>query len=118
MIKKILSILVSALSFSYVCPILAASCGQALPSNDPGFCSSFKEIAQCHCTSSGYPQAMCSDMNQLYSRMVAVYGSQEKACRYQTDTSFQACMDDWNCYRIGGTNSLGQECSSTGKACQ
>ena len=93
------------------------NCPQALPTADAGFCASFKSVAQCHCTSSGLPAGMCRDMNSIYSRMVSIFGSQQKACEYQKDTTTQTCMDDWNCYRMGGKDSLGRLCSSNGNRC-
>jgi len=57
-------------------------------------------------------------MKVVYDRMINMFGSLKRACEYQRDTSVQNCMDDWNCYRFGGVNSLGGLCSSTGKACE
>ncbi len=93
------------------------ACGQATPTTDPNFCPTFKAVAQCHCVSSGLPAGMCQDMSLLYQRMVSMFGSIQKACEYQHDTSIQNCVNDWNCYRIGGTDSTGGLCSSTGRAC-
>lgn len=94
-----------------------AACDQALPTSSPNFCPSFKTVAICHCTSSGLPGFMCQDMNALYSRMISIFGSVQKACEYQKDVPARTCMDDWNCYRNGGKDSLGRLCSSTGRAC-
>ena len=96
----------------------AASCPQALPTNDAGFCPSFKSVAGCHCTSKGMPKGMCLDMNALYNRMISMFGTLERACQFQHDTSTQNCIDDWNCYRSGGKDSQGNICSGTGKSCQ
>ena len=95
-----------------------AACPSATSSNSPGFCSSFKLAAQCHCTSSGLPMGMCMDMKLLYSRMISTFGSVKRACEFQHDTSVQNCVDDWNCYRSGGKNSQNALCSSTGNVCE
>lgn len=94
----------------------AASCGQ-VDTTDPSFCTKFKAIAVCHCSAS-LPAGMCQDMNTLYSRMIAMFRTQQRACEYQKDTTAQDCMDAWNCYRQGGRNSRGGLCSATGNACQ
>lgn len=96
----------------------ATTCPQASPTNSPGFCSTFKSSAECHCTSKGMPKGMCADMNLLYNRMISMFGTLERACQFQHDTSTQNCIDDWNCYRVGGNDSQGQACSATGHACQ
>jgi hypothetical protein len=96
----------------------ASACEQALANTNPGFCSSFKSVAKCHCVELGLPKGMCDDMNALYGRMMFLFGnSLQKVCEYQHDTTTQTCIDDWNCYRLGGKNSQGALCSSTGKAC-
>jgi hypothetical protein len=95
----------------------ATACPQATPTNDPGFCSSFKIAAQCHCTASHLPSRMCMDMNLLYDRMLIIFQTVKKACEYQTDTSTQNCIDSWNCYRNGGYNSKNELCSGTGASC-
>lgn len=112
MIKKIA--ISSMLAFS----LSAYSCPSALPTDNVSFCSSFKSVATCYCTSSGLPSGMCQDMNQLYNRMVVVFGSLKKACDYQHYTTPQDCMNNWNCYRTGGVDSTGKQCSSTQRACQ
>lgn len=93
------------------------ACGKAVPTNDPKFCSSFKTVAICYCTAQGLPPMMCQDMNMLYARLVSVFGSLQKACEYQKETTTQDCMDNWKCYRSGGVDSQGRSCSSTQKAC-
>lgn len=95
-----------------------SSCPKAMDTNNPGFCASFKTAAICHCTSSGIPAGMCQDMKALYDRMIGLFGSMEKACRYQKDTTPQNCIDSWNCYRKGGKDSQGRACSSTGNPCK
>lgn len=104
--------------FIYFCSFSAFSCINALPTDNVNFCPSFKTAAVCYCTSSGLPGGMCQDMNTLYNRMLSVFGSLQKACEYQKYTSTQDCMDNWNCYRLGGVDSRGRRCSSTGMKCQ
>jgi len=94
-----------------------ASCPRAVPTNDSDFCASFKSVAVCHCTSSGIPAGMCTDMNALYSRMISLFGTLQRVCAYQRHTSTQDCIDNWTCYRQGGIDSQGRECSATQKAC-
>lgn len=93
------------------------ACPRAVPTDDPGFCASFKSVAICHCRDSGLPSGMCQDMNALYGRMMAVFGSLKKACDYQKHTTSQDCIDNWNCYRLGGVDSQGRLCSSDKRAC-
>lgn len=116
MIKKIVALCICFFSVSTFSAISA--CPSAVPSSDPGFCSSFKVAAQCHCTSSGLPMGMCTNMKTLYTRMISMFGSVQKACEFQHDTATQNCVDDWNCYLNGGTNSQNELCSSTGSACE
>lgn len=111
MIKKIFVVFISLFNVS------AFACLNALPTNDPNFCPSFKSVAICYCTSSGLPAGMCQDMNVLYNRMVSALGSLQKACEYQRYTSTQDCIDNWNCYRNGGVDSQARACSSTKQAC-
>lgn len=93
------------------------ACTNAVPTDNANFCASFRIAAPCYCAESGLPAGMCQDMTKLYERMIAAFGSLKKACEYQRYTSPQDCMDNWNCFRLGGTNSQGRLCSSTGKAC-
>lgn len=95
-----------------------AGCPNALPTNDVNFCSSFKYVATCYCTSSGLPGGMCKDMKALYNRMENVFGSLKKACEFQKYTTTQDCIDNWNCYLKGGVDSRKRSCSSTKKACE
>lgn len=112
--------MIKNLSVIFFCffSVLGFACPTALPTNHPNFCSSFKQVATCHCTNSGLPAGMCQNMNALYDRMIALFGSLKKACEYQKHTSAQNCIDNWNCYRLGGTDSQGRICSAVGKACQ
>ncbi len=95
----------------------AGSCPQALPADDIGFCKSFQAVAQCHCQSSGLPAKMCSNVSQVYQRMISTFGSIERACKYQKDTSYENCMQDWKCYLYGGNTNTHTLCNGTGKAC-
>jgi len=92
-------------------------CSYATPSSETTFCDSFKLAAECRCVASGLPKGMCSNMELLYSRMVSMFGSLERACQFQHDTSLEECMEDWQCYRYGGTNGHNEPCSGTGRAC-
>lgn len=98
--------------------VSAFACERAAPTTDKGFCASFKKVAICHCMKS-LPNSVCSNisMETLYNMMVARYGSMETACKKQSDTSQQDCIDNWNCYRKGGKNSHGGLCSATGNKC-
>lgn len=117
MIKKII-LVVGLLSSQMVFSSSSAmSCPRAQPSDSAGFCSSFKFAAQCHCKSSGLPAGMCSDMNLLYARMISVFGSLQRACEFQHDTSKADCMDSWSCYLHGGYNANQGLCNSTGAPC-
>lgn len=72
----------------------------------------------------GLPEKMCKDTKIVYQRMIAAFGSQEGACRWQEKngsperTTYQECMDDWNCYMKGGVDSKGALCNATGKPCE
>lgn len=96
----------------------ASSCQGAYPDYSDKFCHSFKKAAECYCTSAGVPRIMCTDMSLIYSRMLAIYGTVESACKHQKDTDYQTCLDDWHCYRSGGSDSKEQLCSGTGKSCE
>lgn len=107
-----------------ITPKSYAACKKADPVEFPSFCSTFKAVAACHCSGS-LPSGMCQDMKTIYSRMVSIFGSQQKACEYQWGDGkkdggvpVQECMDDWNCYRQGGTSSENKVCSGTGNACE
>lgn len=117
MIKKIMTSFVCIAAVTFF-STAQASCPIATATNSPAFCDSFKTAAQCHCTSSGLPRGMCTNMESLYNRMTSMLGSLRKACEYQHDTTTQNCIDSWNCYRHGGMNSQNELCSGTGSACQ
>lgn len=93
------------------------NCPHALPPHHQKFCRSFQDVAQCHCTSAGLPASMCKNMQSLHKRMTAIFDSQQKACAFQKDASMQACMESWNCYRLGGKDAKGRLCQASGKAC-
>ena len=95
----------------------AASCPQAVAFDDPGFCQSFQNVAQCHCQSSGLPARMCNNIQLVYKRMISTFGSIERACKYQKDTSYENCIQDWKCYLSGGSTADVHLCSGTGQAC-
>jgi hypothetical protein len=101
----------------YCMSSISLACSLAAPTNDVNFCSSFKTAATCYCTSSGLPSMMCQDMNALYSRMMLVFGTLQRACDFQKHTSAQNCLDNWNCYLHGGKDSQNRNCSGTGSAC-
>lgn len=110
--KNVLAIVFALFSISSF-----AACTNALPTNNPGFCASFKVAATCYCVAKGLPAGMCQDMKVLYNRMVGTFGTLDRACAYQNNTSKQECIDDWNCYLGGKTDSQGRACSGTGLAC-
>ncbi|MDP3561859.1 MAG: hypothetical protein Q8R83_06755 [Legionellaceae bacterium] len=109
--------LLSSVIFSLSLTVQAASCPSATRPSAPGFCSSFKIAAECHCISSGLPRGMCMNHELLYKRMITTFGSLQKACEFQHDISAQECIDDWNCFRFGGLTSSSELCSGTGAAC-
>lgn len=114
MIKRIILITSCMISVS---AYAISACPVATDTNTPQFCSTFKTAAICHCTSSGLPQGMCTDIKKIYDRMISMFGSLQRACEYQKDTTTQICIDDWNCYLHGGKDSKGRLCSGTGKPC-
>lgn len=96
------------------------NCKKASATNTAEFCSSFKDAAICHCTARGIPGPVCQmmGMSEIYRRMTGYYGSMEAACNAQTEVPPQECIDGWNCYRFGGTDSQGRLCSGTGSYCE
>lgn len=112
MIKKIIFImLVITFQISFACP-------QALPTDDEGFCPSFKVSALCYCTKSGLPKGFCNNVSSVHRRMISFFGSLEKACNHQTYTSAQTCIDNWTCYLNGGNDSNGRPCAGTANSCE
>jgi hypothetical protein len=102
---------------SLIHPAALAECPKAQETNAPGFCPSFKSVAQCQCEHRSPQRSICTDMNKVYKAMIDFAGTVERACAFQKDTPTQTCLDDWACYRNGGKDSLGRLCSSTGSRC-
>lgn len=100
----------SLVTFAGVCP-------QTQQYDTPQFCQEFENIARCHCANSGLPARMCQKVDLIYSRMISTFGTIEKACRFQKDTSTQNCIDAWQCYLKGGQLADGRLCNGTGNAC-
>ncbi|MDX2346348.1 MAG: hypothetical protein QNK11_05720 [Legionella sp.] len=95
-----------------------ASCPKATATDASDFCASFKVAAQCHCSASGaLPTAMCMNVKLLYQRLMATFGSIEKTCKFQRDTTTEDCIDSWHCYLKGGKNAQGKLCNATGRPC-
>ena len=93
------------------------SCATIGDFESSNFCQAFDEIAKCHCAQTGLPAKLCQNVSLIYSRMISTFGSIEKACRFQKDTSLKNCIDAWKCYREGGQLSNGKFCSGTGLPC-
>jgi len=117
MMKRSLVWLVIVSCSSSLMAFPRSNCSRALPDNDQGFCESFKSSAECHCEES-MPGFMCHNMDLLYRLMIGRYGSVQKACESQQEAPAQECIDGWNCYRMGGRDSLGRLCSGTGEVCK
>lgn len=94
------------------------ACTNALPTNHVDFCPSFKTAATCYCAASGIPAGLCQDMKMIFDRMISVFGSLQRACEFQKYTTPQDCINNWNCYRLGGVDSQGRWCSATKRSCQ
>lgn len=107
--KKILTLIFLTLSFSCFAstsPMLA--CAKSPSTTSPEFCKQFKAIASCHCQADGHlPASLCSDVSKIYDRMIAAFRTQDAACHWQEKngsperTSYDQCMKDWDCYRLG-----------------
>jgi len=93
------------------------SCATIGDFESPSFCQDFDQIAKCHCSQTGLPAKLCQNVSLIYSRMISTFGSIEKACRFQKDTTQENCIDAWKCYREGGQLSNGKFCSGSGIAC-
>lgn len=113
--RKILSAL--ALSFACTAAFAAGACPGAAATNDPSFCPTFETSARCHCVEHGLPSSACQDVHKVYTRMLALYQTVQRACASQHDTDLQTCIDDWTCYITGGVDSQGRSCSGTGNRC-
>lgn len=94
-----------------------AACPKATPTDTAQFCPTFRVAAQCHCTASGLPQVLCNNVRLLYQRLIVTFGTLEKTCAFQHDTTPEDCIDSWRCYLYGGKNSAGKLCSGTGRSC-
>ncbi len=105
------------LLFCVLSSSIFADCPRATATDLPAFCESFKVAAQCHCTSSGLPQVMCNNVRLLYQRLMVTFGSLEKTCAFQRDTTPEDCMDSWKCFLQGGRNAAGKLCNGTGRPC-
>ena len=123
MIKKLLVVLlvcfgICSFTFANELPEYSslASCPGATATNDPNFCASFTASAVCHCAAT-MPACKFYSVSKIYTLMLSKYGTLAAACGSQNDTTQQTCIDDWNCYLLGGTDSSGNVCSSTGQAC-
>lgn len=116
--KKIILFLMCLVSASSFAAAENVMCSRSVPTTDSNFCPSFAEATRCYCASH-LPSSMCKDVNAIYKRMIAVYGSLEHACAaHERQAPKQDCIDAWNCYRNGGRDSHGGLCSATGKSCQ
>ncbi len=120
--KRILALSALFLSVSCFSSTFPTYCDPAPPVTDSKFCAAFKASAQCHCQADGkLPEGMCLDMNVVYSRMIGKFHTQQEACDWQkmhgvpVTTESQECMDDWDCYRLGGDHH--GLCSGTGNKC-
>lgn len=96
---------------------LAQQCSSGPPIDNPGFCRGFEASAYCECEKRAKIKYFCQSLDQIYRGMLLTYGSLENACRAQSHTSTQKCIDGWRCYRNGGKDSNGHLCSGTGKPC-
>ncbi len=97
--------------------ISAAVCEPASETNAADFCNSFKKTASCYCVSAIGNNPVCNDPHKVYDLMMIRYKTQDRACAAQPNTSKQKCLDSWNCYRMGGVDSIGRPCSGTGARC-
>ncbi|MCR9191250.1 MAG: hypothetical protein NXI01_01135 [Gammaproteobacteria bacterium] len=94
-----------------------AACPVAEPVTSPNFCESFRVSTECHCLENHLPRGLCANNNLFYKVMIDTVGTLHRACDVKHIVSIQECIDDWNCYRYGGTSSTGELCSGTGQAC-
>jgi len=111
MIKKLFVIAIAFFSLS------SFACPDATSTDDVNFCSSFKTAAACYCSES-LPGCSRLSMDQIYSLLITRYRTVEAACNSQHNTDAQTCIDDWNCYRLGGMDSRGRFCNSTQLSCR
>ena len=111
------ALFVSLLAIS-VNTFAASACPRALPTDNAGFCGSFKSVAACNCAANGQGPAVCQNMKKMYDVMIGMFGSLKAACNFQHNSPPQECIDDWNCYMTGGKDTQGRLCAATGKACE
>ena len=97
--------------------LIPKSCPLAGATDSAAFCDAFRQSAKCHCHAAGMPGIFCANMSFVYNAMIHIYGTLESACAHQHDTPKAICIDDWNCYRLGGKDSVGKLCSGTGRVC-
>jgi hypothetical protein len=95
----------------------AGNCPATPPYDSPQYCTSFENIARCYCMNSGLSAKICNDVHLIYDRMVATFGSLDRACKFQKNSSYQQCMDSWICYLKGGQAKDGTLCNGTGLPC-
>ena len=85
----------------------------------PAFCQpsgagSFEAAVQSCCPLGKLP------MQQIYNLMIGTYGTLQNACvknAEQYGGTVQACIDQWNCYWLGGKDSEGNLCDGNGQPC-
>ncbi|MBA2657619.1 MAG: hypothetical protein H0U70_11675 [Tatlockia sp.] len=94
----------------------AFACQNAESTEKSNFCSSFTVAAKCHCVANGLGPA-CQSVDHIAARLTSFFGSLDKACRVQRNTTPQNCLDSWNCYLYGGVDSFNRPCNATGIAC-
>jgi len=118
MLNKNKKIIFSICFFSvFSLRLFAANCPVTPPYDAPEYCSSFEVIARCYCMGSGLPAKICQDVHLVYSRMMATFGSLDRACKFQKNSSYHQCMDSWQCYLNGGQASTGVLCNGNGLPC-
>ncbi len=116
-LKGLNQYLMGACFYLFSFTAFSSNCPQATPADDVNFCGSFQQVAQCHCQASGLPARMCNNVPLVYKRMINTFGSIERACQFQKDTSYETCLQDWRCYQQGGLTNNGLLCNGTGLAC-
>lgn len=120
MIRKIVLVYVSVCSLAWSLPAFSANddCPPAVATKNPNFCGSFITAATCRCNKAGgIPKEICGDIKKIYKYMISYYGSQQRACAIQKETTPRICEDDWNCFWKGGEDSNHNPCSGNKKAC-
>ncbi|OGT48456.1 MAG: hypothetical protein A3E82_03930 [Gammaproteobacteria bacterium RIFCSPHIGHO2_12_FULL_38_11] len=100
-----------------VFPVLVDSAQQCAVATDysPTFCSDFKIAVTSCCPIKNLP------MQKIYHLMMVAYGDLQNACNKNAAKyggSIQSCVDQWNCYWNGGSDSQDRLCSTTGVKCE